>query len=125
MGMLELEPLTQRIIGCAIEVHRVLVPGLLESCYQVAMGIEMSAQGLAFASQPAVTVSYKGSPVGHFRPDFIVENLAVIELKCVSRLDPVFHDQVLTYLKATKLKVGLFMNFHSPTLKGGLKRYVL
>jgi GxxExxY protein len=124
-AMLELESLTERIIGCAIEVHRAVGPGLLESCYERALAIEFAEQGVDFVKQPAVPVAYKGRPIGQFRPDFIVEHLVIVELKCVSRVDPVFQDQVLTYLRATRLKVGLFMNFHSVTLRAGLKRYVL
>ena len=123
--MLEHEDLTERIIGCAIEVHCVLGPGLLESCYEVALAIEMAERKIGFERQPVVSVPYKGRTVGQFRPDFIVERTVILELKCVSRVDPVVQGQVLTYLKATGLKVGLFMNFHSPTLKDGLKRYAL
>jgi GxxExxY protein len=71
-----------------------------------------------------VPVDSKGRLVGHFRPDFIVKELIMVELKCVSRFDPVFHEQVVTHLRATRLKVGLFMNFHAPTLEAGLKRFV-
>lgn len=123
--MLLLEALTERIIGCAIEVHRTIGPGLLESCYDAALTIELADQGLSFLRQPPVTVAYKGRPVGQFRPDFIVEGQVVVELKCAYRVDPVFRDQVLTYLKATGLHVGLFMNFHSPTMMAGVKRYAL
>jgi GxxExxY protein len=123
--MLVLEPLTKRIIGCAIEVHRVLGPGLLESCYETALAIEMAERGLKFERQPSISVSYKNRPVGQFRPDFIVEGQVVLELKCASRYDSLFGDQVLTYRKATRLKVGLFMNFHAPTMAAGIKRYVL
>ena len=123
--MLELEPLTDRIIGSAIEVHRVLGPGLLESCYETALAIEMGERQLNFQRQPLISVTYKERLVGQCRPDFIIEGQVVVELKCTSRFDPVFHDQVLTYLKVTKLKIGLFMNFHAPTLTAGLKRFGL
>jgi GxxExxY protein len=123
--MLVLESLTERIIGCAIEVHRAIGPGLLESCYDAALAIEFAEQQLSFLRQPAVTVAYKGRAVGQFRPDFIVESQVVVELKCAYRVDPVYRDQGLTYLKATGLHVGLFMNFHAPTMKAGIKRYAL
>lgn len=80
---------------------------------------------MEFQRQPSISVVYKDRPVGQCRPDFIVEDQVVLELKCVSRFDPVFHDQVLTYLKVTRLKVGLFMNFNKPTVAAGLKRFVL
>ena len=123
--MLELEPLTERIIGCGIEVHRIFGPGLPESCYETALAIEMGERGLDFQRQPYISVVYKERLVGQCRPDFIVDNQVVVELKCVSRFDPVFHHQVLTYLKVTRLKVGLFMNFNKPTIAAGLKRFVL
>jgi hypothetical protein len=106
----QLEPLTERIIACGIEVHRILGAGLPESCCEAALAIEMKERGLAFLRQPIVPIFY---------------SQVVLELKCVATFEPVFTNQMLTYLKSTKLKVGLFMNFHMPTLKAGLKRYVL
>src|SRR4029453_11676735 len=96
--MLELESLTERIIGCEIEVHKQLGPGLLESTYEAALCVEFTDQNIAFVRQPVVPVVYKRRTVGEFRPDFIVENLVIVELKCVTRFDPVFQAQVLTYL---------------------------
>jgi GxxExxY protein len=123
--MLYLEPLTQRIIGAGIEVHRVLGPGLLESCYEEALAIEFGERKIEFVRQPALTATYKSRVVGHFRPDFIVQGLVIVELKCVSHVDPVVQAQVLTYLRMTGLKVGLCMNFHHATLKEGIDRYAL
>jgi GxxExxY protein len=105
-------------------VHRELGPGLLESCYETALAIELGEQGIEFQRQPSVSVAYKGRTVGQFRPDFVVEGSVIVELKCVSRMDPIVQSQVLTYLRATGLRVGLFMNFHSATLHAGLKRFV-
>jgi GxxExxY protein len=93
---LELEALTQRIIVCAIDVHRDLGPGLLESCYEGALAIEMRGRGLTFLRQPIVPILYKGQEVGQCRPDFIVEKQVVLELKCIANFDPVFAQQVLT-----------------------------
>lgn len=123
--MLLLEALTERIIGCGIEVHDQLGPGLLESAYQAAMAVEMSDRGLSFIAQPLIAVTYKGRVVGQLRPDFIVEEQLVLEIKCVEQFNPVFDAQLLTYLKATGMRVGLLMNFHRVTLKAGLKRRVL
>jgi GxxExxY protein len=120
-----LEELTNRIIGCGIAVHRGLGGGLLESCYDAAMCIELGDQGLHFVRQPLVPVVYKDRSVGQCRPDFIVEKQVVLELKCAVRYDPVFRDQVLTYLKGTGLTVGLLMNFHAVTLRAGLRRFDL
>jgi GxxExxY protein len=122
---LELEPLTECIIGCGIEVHRVLGPGLPELACEAAMAIEMKERGLTFLRQPIVPIHYKGHVIGECRPDFIVEHKVVVELKCAVDFDPVFANQILTYLKATQIKVGLLINFHMPTLKAGLRRYVL
>jgi GxxExxY protein len=121
---LEVEPLTERIISCGIEVHRILGPGLPESVCESAMAIEMKERGLTFLRQPTVPIFYKDREVGQCRPDFIGEHQVVVELKCVADFDPVFSNQIITYLKATQLKVALLLNFHLPTLKAGLKRYV-
>jgi GxxExxY protein len=123
--MLLLESLTERIIGAGVEVHDQVGPCLLECSYQAAMAIEMSDRGLRFVSQPLITVNYKGRNIGQLRPDFIVEEQVVLEIKCVERFDPVFHAQLLSYMRASGMRVGLLMNFHRPTLKEGLKRMVL
>lgn len=117
---------TDRIIGCAIEVHRSLGPGLTEYSYQCAFGLEMQAQSIPFVSEPAFQVSYRNVVVGWHRPDFIVEELVVVELKAVARLEPVFAKQLLTYLKVTGLRVGLLINFNVASLnEGGIRRFVL
>ncbi len=86
----EINALTDRIIGCAIEVHRQLGPGLLEATYEAALCIEFDAAGLRFHRQPSFPVIYKGKEVGLYRPDLIVEDAVVVEIKSVERLDPVF-----------------------------------
>ena len=119
------DPLTEKIIGCAIEVHKVLGPGLLEASYEAALAIEFEAVKLNFQRQPIVPVNYKGRLVGEHRLDFLVENAVVVELKSVERFDPIFEAQVLAYLRVTGKDRGLLINFNSRLLKDGLKRYCL
>ena len=119
------EKLTERIITCEIEVHRQLGPGLFEANYQAASAIEFTYAGLSFLREPTLPVFYRDVKVGQYRPDFIVENLVVVEIKSVERYDPVFAAQVLTYLRLTKLSVGLLLNFNRPVLTDGIKRFVL
>ena len=121
----ERDPLTEKIIGCAIEVHRTLGPGLLEQTYEAALCVELQLAGLKFQRQLAVPVTYKNEPVGDYRLDMVVENSVVLEIKSVDRFDPVFEVQLLTYLKITGLKRGLLLNFNSRLLKDGIKRLVL
>jgi GxxExxY protein len=117
--------LTERIIGCAIEVHRELGPGLLEGAYEAALGVELEERGLRYERQKIMPVLYKGRSVGEYRVDLIVEDEVVVEIKSVERLDPVFDAQVLTYLRVTGKHVGLLINFNSRLLKQGVKRFVL
>ena len=119
------EELSERIIGCGMEVHRQLGPGLPERNYQTAWAIEFKHHRLSFAREPCLPVFYRGVRIGQYRPDFIVEGLVVVEIKAVDRYDPVFATQVLTYLRLTKLEVGLLFNFNRPTLRDGVKRFVL
>ncbi len=116
---------TERILQCAIEVHRTLGPGLLEGTYEAAVCIELEDARLSFSRQMAVPVVYKGRTIGEYRVDLLVEGSVVVEVKAVSRLEPVFDAQVLTYLKVTGCRVGLLINFHAPLLKQGIKRFVL
>lgn len=120
-----LNPLTERIIGCAIEVHRHLGGGLLEATYESAMCIELEQRHLSFVRQAAFPIVYKGQPLGHHRADLIVEDAVIVELKSVDRFDPVFDAQLLTYLRCTGLHVGLLINFHTRLLKTGIRRLVL
>ena len=119
------DPLTEKIIGCAIEVHRTLGPGLLEQTYESALCVELQLVGLKFQRQQVVPVTYKNQPVGDYRLDLVVENSVVLELTSVDRFDPIFEAQLLTYLKITGLKRGLLLNFNSRLLKDGIKRLVL
>ncbi|HTR43579.1 MAG TPA: GxxExxY protein [Pseudomonadales bacterium] len=119
------DPLTERIIGCAIEVHRVLGPGLLEASYEAALAIEFEAAKLRFQQQLIIPVFYKGRPIGDHRLDFVVEDEVILELKSVERFDPIFEAQVLTYLRLSGKRRALLINFNSRLLKDGIKRFVL
>ena len=119
------DPLTERIIGCAIEVHRHLGPGLLESTYEEALCLELREQGLSFVRQIPVPISYKGHMLGDYRLDLLVEDSVVVEIKSVERYDPVFQAQLLTYLRATSKRIGLLINFNSRLLHDGVKRVAL
>ncbi|MHB1424817.1 MAG: GxxExxY protein [Gemmataceae bacterium] len=112
------------VIGAAIEVHRHLGPGYLESVYQAALEVELQLQGIPFERQKPVGVSYKGHPVGDGRLDFLVGGLLVVELKAVDELADVHKAQVISYLKATKLHLGLLINFNVTVLKSGVKRVI-
>ncbi len=118
------DDLTSRIIASAIAIHRVVGPGLAEQSYQAAMAIEMTDRGLSFSREPTISVDYKGVVIGQHRPDFIVEEQVILELKAVRAIEPVFAQQVLTYLRITGLKVGLLINFNVEALKFGVKRIV-
>jgi GxxExxY protein len=119
------DPLTERIIACAIEVHRELGPGLLESAYERAMCVELGGAGLRFACEVVVPIVYKGRDVGDYRIALIVEDSVVVEIKSVERLDRVFDAQLLTYLRVTGKHVGLLINFNSRLVTDSIKRFVL
>ena len=114
--------LTEQIIGCAIEVHRHLGPGLLESVYESALCIELRAAGLPFAQQVGIPLFYKGELIAEHRPDLIIRNEVVVEIKSVERFNPVFLAQMLTYLRITGLQVGLILNFNRAVMKDGVRR---
>lgn len=122
---MERDPLTERIIGCAIAVHRELGPGLLEAPYKAAMCLELAANGLYVVRERTFPVLYRGVPIGDYRPDLIVEGRVVVEVKAVEHCSPVFDAQVLTYLRVTGLRVGLLLNFNRAILKEGIKRFAL
>jgi GxxExxY protein len=119
-----LKLLTERIIGCAIEVHRQLGPGLLEQTYEAALCIELQNTGMNFVRQPIFPVVYKGQTIGEYRLDLIVADTVIVEIKSVDRFDPVFEAQVLTYVHVTGKKLGLLINFNSRSVRDGIKRYV-
>jgi GxxExxY protein len=122
----ELTQLTERIIGAAIEVHRTLGPGLLESIYEACLCRELELRGLAFERQPTLPLEYKGLRFeAGVRPDVVVEGKFVVELKAVEKLLPVHEAQLLTYLRLGGYKVGLLINFNEAVLKDGLRRMIL
>jgi len=123
--MIDISHLTENIIGCAIEVHRQLGPGLLEGTYESAYCIELDDAGRKYQRQLVVPVIYKGRNIGEYRVDLLVEDAVIVEIKSVERFDPVFEAQHLTYLRITGKKVGSLINFNSRLLKDGVKRYVL
>jgi GxxExxY protein len=116
---------TERIIGCAIEVHRVLRCGLFEALYRSALAIEFDAAGLKYEKEVPWPAIYKGRLLGQYRIDFIVEDRVIVEVKSVERMTPVFDAQVLTYLRVSTKRVGLLINFNSSLLKDGIKRFIV
>ena len=124
--MEERDPVTGAVIAAAIEVHRLLGPGLLESIYQRALCHEMHLRGIPFQGQQPVPVAYKGGNLGDdLRLDLVVADQLIVELKAVDKLLPIHEAQLITYLKLTGLRVGLLMNFNVRLLKEGIKRIVL
>jgi GxxExxY protein len=118
-----LNQITEQIIGCAIEVHRALGPGLLESAYEECLCYELSQKGLKFKRQVALPVVYKEVKLDcGYKMDIVVEDLVIIEIKAVQSLLPVHEAQLLSYLKSGNKPLGLLINFHVSVLKNGLKR---
>lgn len=121
----QLDRLAHQVIGAAIEVHRQLGPGFLESVYEEAMCIELALRGIAFTRQPEVAIDYKGRTVGQGRLDFLIAGCLVVELKAVEMLAPIHSAQMISYLKITKRTLGLLINFNVAMLRDGIKRVVL
>jgi GxxExxY protein len=118
-----LNPITRTIIGAAIAVHKALGPGLLESAYHVCLCRELKLQSVAFETRRRIPISYRGEPLDvHYEADIIVEDKVLIEVKAVSPLLPVHTAQVITYLKLTRLPLGLLINFNVPFLCDGVRR---
>jgi GxxExxY protein len=118
--------LTSKIIGCAINVHRILGPGLLESAYEECLAFELYESGLQFERQKPVPVIFKDIKLEcGYRIDLLVENSIVLELKSVDNLAPIHEAQILTYLKFSNKKTGLLINFNVTLLKTGIKRFLL
>jgi GxxExxY protein len=120
------DPFTEKVIGAAIEVHRILGPGLLESAYEECLAYELVQAGLVVARQVGLPVRYKAVDLDcGYRIDLLVNDSLIIELKTVEKLLPIHEAQLLTYLKLSEIKTGLLINFHVPMLKDGVRRMKL
>jgi GxxExxY protein len=118
--------LTEMIIGAAINVHRVLGPGLLESAYQECLLFELRSIGLSVTKEIALPIIYKDIKLDHgYRIDLLVENKVVIEIKTVEAFTDVHTAQILTYMKLGNYPIGLLVNFHTKLLKDGIKRFII
>jgi GxxExxY protein len=118
----ELNKLTNDVIGAAIAVHRALGPGQLESAYQRAMEIELEYRRIPFQRQVPVRLVYRGETVGQGFMDLLIDNRVIVELKAAEYIAPVHRVQLISYLKMTKLKLGIIINFNVPVLKDGIRR---
>jgi GxxExxY protein len=118
------EEIAHQVIGAAIEVHRLLGPGFLESVYEMALLHELRLRGLKVERQKEILVPYKDIQIEGQRLDLLVAGRVIVELKAVDAIAPIHEAQLLSYLKATGLRLGLLINFNVPTLKVGLKRLV-
>jgi GxxExxY protein len=122
----EYNRLSEIIIGSAIEVHRVLGPGLLESAYQACLEYELRERGLQIARQQELPVIYKGVRIDcGYRLDIVVEDLIIVELKAVERFEPIHEAQLLSHMKLSDCCLGLLLNFNVTVLKDGIRRRVL
>ena len=120
------QALTQQIIGAAIEVHKAIGPGLLESAYHTCLAQEFRLRSISFEIEKPVPIVYKGTQLDcGYRLDFLVEMKIIVEIKSVESLLPIHQAQVLTYLRLTKCSLGLLINFNVPILKSGIKRIIL
>lgn len=119
------DAIAKQVIGAAIEVHTHLGPGYLESVYEEALAFELTIRGISHERQKIIELTYKSQPVGIHRLDFLVADILIVEIKAVSELAPIHQAQVISYLKAMKLKLRLLINFHTSLLKQGIKRVVL
>ena len=117
--------IANRVIGAAIEVHRALGPGLLESAYRDCLRYEISFMGMHCEAEVPISISYKGLVIGNaYRADLLIENCLMVELKCVERMNEIHRTQLLTYLRWSKRKLGLLINFNTLLLKSGIQRVV-
>jgi GxxExxY protein len=119
-----LDKLARAVIGAALEVHRHLGPGYLESVYEEALAVELGLRGVPFVRQKPFGVSYKGREIGEGRLDLLVGDELLVELKAVEALAPIHKAQVISYLKATQRHLGLLINFNVSILKNGIQRVV-
>ena len=123
---MEFDELSNRVIGCAIEVHRNLGPGLLESTYEQCLAHELKISGIPFKVQHPLPVQYKGFKLDcGYRIDLLIDNAIIVELKSVDKVLPIHQAQLLTYMKLSGISIGLLMNFNVKYMKSGIKRMVL
>jgi GxxExxY protein len=123
---LRFDELSKRVIGCAIEVHRNLGPGLLESTYEQCLAHELKCAGISFKLQHPLPVNYNGVKLDcGYRVDLFIDNKIIVELKSVDKILPIHQAQLLTYMKLAGIKIGLLMNFNVRFMKDGIKRMVL
>ena len=120
----EVNKLSKHVVDIAIEVHRTLGPGYLESVYEHALCREFALNGIPFVNQYPIDISYKGAIIGEGRLDFLVDRKLIVEIKAVNHLAPVFFTQVRSYLKATNLELGLLINFNETRVSDGIKRII-
>jgi len=125
-GAIQFDELSNRVIGCALEVHTRLGPGLLESTYRQCLAHELRLAGIDFELEKPLPVQYRGIQLDcGYRLDLVVDKGLVLELKCVEHLLPIHEAQLLTYLKLSGIKVGLLINFNTTHLRDGIKRLVV
>ena len=123
--MNQIDELSYKVIGCAMEVHKTLGPGLFENIYEQALVHELTLNGIPVKTQAEIEINYKGTNLGNgLRLDVLVDNTLIVELKSVEELKPLHHKQLLTYLRLTGKRVGLLINFNTENLKDGIKRIV-
>ena len=120
-----LKETTEQILSCAIEVHKTLVPGLLENLYEEVLEYEFELRGIQHERQKEMGLRYKGREIGRHRIDYLIEDQVIVELKAVEAMNKIYEAQLLTYLKATNKKVGLLINFNVERLKDGIKRLIM
>lgn len=119
------DELSNSIIGAAIEVHKIIGPGVLESAYEECLCYELGRKGMAFERQKSLPLFYKNINLDcGYRVDILVEKLVIIELKAIEKIEPIHEAQILTYLKLANLWLGLIINFNVPVLKDGIRRIV-
>jgi len=119
-----LDELAHEVIGAAIEVHRILGPGYLESVYEAALAVELKLRGINFERQAPIPILYKGAVIGEGRLDLLVQGKLIVEIKSIEMLAPVHKAQVISYLKATRCRLALLINFNVAILKDGIKRVI-
>jgi len=123
---MDFDDLSNRVIGAALEVHKCLGAGLLESAYEAALAYELTEQDIGFQQQVILPVQYKGVEIDcAYRIDLLIEKALIIELKAVEKILPIHQAQLMTYMKLANIKTGLLINFNTKLLKNGLKRVVL